>query len=211
MKKKGRKILLLLLLLPIISLGIANLWIEQYASGKTFNSTSEISKNKVGLVLGTSPWRVDGSKNLFFQYRIQAAAKLYFSHKVDYLLVSGDNGSKYYDEPTAIKEALMAEGVPEDKIYMDYAGFRTLDSVVRAKEIFGQSSFTVVSQQFHNERAIFLAKSKGIEAIGFNAKDVKGKNGLKVKLREALARAKVFVDIIFQVQPKYLGDEISIP
>lgn len=203
--------MLIMLGAPLLFLLTANLMIEQYASGRTYNSSSDIAANRVGLVLGTSPKLVNGRKNLFFQYRIDAAVKLFRSGKIDYLLVSGDNGSRYYDEPTAIKKALMEKGIPEDRIYLDYAGFRTLDSVVRAKEIFGQCSFTVISQQFHNERAIFLARFKGIEAIGFNARDVKGRNGLKVKIREVLARAKVFVDIIFQVEPKFLGEKISIP
>ncbi|MEM6802003.1 MAG: ElyC/SanA/YdcF family protein [Bacteroidota bacterium] len=211
MKKKRIRWMLMILGAPLLFLLISNLMIEQYASGRTYNSSSKIASNRVGLVLGTSPKLVNGRKNLFFQYRIEAAVKLFRSGKVDYLLVSGDNGSPYYDEPTAIKKALIARGIPEGKIYLDYAGFRTLDSVVRAKEIFGQSTFTVISQQFHNERAIFLARSKGIEAIGFNARDVKGRNGLKVKVREALARAKVFLDIIFQVEPKFLGEKISIP
>lgn len=200
----------LIVLLPIFFLGISNLIIEKNATGKTFNHSSKIEKNRVGLVLGTAPKFTNGRPNLFFQYRIQAAVQLLNSGKVDYLLVSGDNGTRYYDEPTAFKEALIKAGVPEDKIYLDFAGFRTLDSVVRAKEIFGQERITIISQQFHNERAIFLARSHGIDAIGFNAKDVKGKNGFKVKLREALARSKAFLDIIFQVEPKFLGEKIII-
>lgn len=97
----------------------------------------------------------------------------------------------------------LKNGIPENKIFLDYAGFRTLDSVVRSKVIFGQESITIISQQFHNKRAIYLAYKNGITAIGFNAKDVSVRYGLKVKIREYLARTKVFIDILFRVKPKF--------
>ena len=100
---------------------------------------------------------------------------------------------------------------PENHIFLDYAGFRTLDSVIRAKAIFGQQSFTVISQQFHNERAITIGNLKGIKVIGYNAKDVKGHSGLKVKIRELLARVKVLIDEITFKQPKFLGEPVKIP
>ncbi len=105
---------------------------------------------------------------------------------------------------------MVKAGIPENKIFLDFAGFRTLDSVVRIKEIFDQNSVTIISQQFHNERAIYLAEHFDIKAIGFNAKNVFNRYGFKVKLRDYLARVKVFVDIIFQVEPKFLGDKIEI-
>ena len=93
---------------------------------------------------------------------------------------------------------------------MDYAGFRTLDSVIRAKEIFGLETFTVISQKFHNERAIYLAKKYGIQVVGFNAKDVEGRSGFKTKLREYFARTKAVLDVITGKSPKFLGDKIKI-
>ncbi len=136
--------------------------------------------------------------------------KLFEEGKIDYILVSGDNGSKYYDEPSDFKEELIRRGIPAAQIYLDYAGFRTLDSVVRAKKIFGQERITIISQKFHNERAIYLAEKNGISAIGFNAKDLSGKYGLKTKVREYLARTKAFIDILFGVEPKFLGKQITI-
>ena len=109
-----------------------------------------------------------------------------------------------------MKNELIKKGIPTDKIYLDYAGFRTLDSVVRSKEIFGQTNITIISQQFHNERAIYLAQKHGIKAIGYNAKNIKGRFGMKVKIRELFARTKVFVDLVFKVKPKFLGDKIII-
>ena len=108
------------------------------------------------------------------------------------------------------KEELVKRGIPEDRIFLDYAGFRTLDSVIRAKEIFGQEEITIISQEFHNERAIYLAGKNDIEAVGFNARDVSRRYGLKVQLREYLARTKVFLDILFEVEPKFLGEKIEI-
>ncbi|TXK72359.1 MULTISPECIES: SanA/YdcF family protein [Flavobacteriaceae] len=210
MKKKKRIILLLIFIIPIVLVFTANYSIEKNAENKTFSNSSDIKKNKVGLVLGTSKNLKNGRINLYFKYRINATVELYKKGKVDFILVSGDNGNKNYDEPTDFKNELIKNGIPENRIFLDYAGFRTLDSVVRAKEIFGQMSITVISQKFHNERAIYLAEKNGISAIGFNAKDLSGKYGLKTQVREYFARTKAFLDIIFGVEPKFLGKKIEI-
>ena len=200
------------LLIAILGLTIliSNYTIESYAKGKTYTTVSEIQKNKVGLVLGTSKFLQNGNINLYFKYRVDATIALYKENKIDFVLVSGDNSTKIYDEPTDFKEALIKRGIPEENIFLDYAGFRTLDSVIRAKAIFGQEAITIISQEFHNERAVYLAGKNGIEAIGFNAKDVSRRYGVKVQLREYLARTKVFFDILFGVQPKFLGEKIEI-
>lgn len=162
-------------------------------------------------MLGTAKYLNDGSTNLYYQYRIDAASKLYKSGKVKYLIVSGDNSRKDYDEPSMMKQDLIAEGVPSEAIYLDYAGFRTLDSVVRSKAIFGQDSITIISQPFHNERAICLAQKNGIYAVGYNAENVYKMAGMKTDLRERFARIKMVGDMFFGVQPKFLGDTIVIP
>ena len=210
MKKKKRIVILLIFILPIIAVFAANYFIEKNAENKTFSEVSKIKKNKVGLVLGTAKMLKSGYVNLYFTHRINATVALYKAGKIDFVVVSGDNGNKNYDEPTDFKEELVKNGIPENKIFLDYAGFRTLDSVVRIKEIFSQNSVTIISQKFHNERAIYLAKHFDIKAVGFNAKDVSGRYGLKVQIREYLARVKVFVDIIFKVEPKFLGEKIEI-
>ncbi|MCF6318790.1 MAG: YdcF family protein [Proteobacteria bacterium] len=202
--------LFLLFIFPIIIVFASNYSIERNAKNKTFSSISKINKNKVGLVLGTVKILKNGRINLYFKYRIDATVKLYKSGKIDFVLVSGDNGNKNYDEPTDFKNELIKRGVPESKIFLDYAGFRTLDSIVRAKEIFGQESITIISQKFHNERAIYLAEKNGIKAIGFNARDLSGKYGIKTKIREYFARTKAFLDVLFKVKPKFLGKKIEI-
>ncbi len=170
----------------------------------------QIPKNRVGLVLGTSKRLTDGQPNPYYIYRINATIELFRAGKIDFILVSGDNGSRYYNEPNTFKKDLVKSGIPEEKIFLDYAGFRTLDSMVRAKSIFGLDSVTVISQEFHIERAIYLAEKKGLNAIGFNAKDVSGNQGLQVRLREYLARVKVFLDLLLNTQPKFYGEKIEI-
>lgn len=203
-------IFLTILVLPFLLIIISNYSIEKYSENKTFSDLEIIKKNKVGLVLGTSKVLNNGMINLYFTFRINATVQLYNYGKIDFILISGDNGNKDYDEPTDFKNELIKKGIPEDKIFLDFAGFRTLDSVIRSREIFGQKSITIISQQFHNERAIYLAEKNGINAIGFNAKDVSGKYGMKVQIREYLARTKVFIDILFGIKPKFLGDKIEI-
>ena len=160
--------------------------------------------------MGTAPNLVNGYQNYYFTYRIEAATKLYQSGKVTHFILSGDHSKKNYNEPEAMKQALIKNGIPENVIYLDYAGFRTLDSMIRAKEIFGQKEFIVVSQEFHNERAVYIARQNGINAYGYNAKDVNKNAGLKTNIREYFARAKVFIDSFFGVQPKFLGEKIEI-
>lgn len=207
---KYLKILLLAALIVIVGLLSTNYWIIHKAKDRVYSTSNSIPKNKVGLLLGTSKYLTNGEINLYYAYRIDAAVTLYESGKIIYILISGDNGSAYYDEPSTFKNDLVERGIPAEKIVLDFAGFRTLDSVVRAKEIFGQHTFTVISQKFHNERAIYLAQHFGIDAIGFNAKDVNNHYGLKTRAREYLARAKASMDVVLNVQPKYLGEKIEI-
>lgn len=175
-----------------------------------YSSVDSVPQQKVGMVLGTSKLLKSGYPNLYFVYRIDAAAELFHSGKVTYLIVSGDNGSENYNEPEDMKNALVEKGVPEEKIILDYAGFRTFDSVIRAKEVFGQTSFIIISQKFHNQRAVYIARKNGIEAYGYNAKDVVKYGGLKTKAREYFARTNLFIDQFIGKQPKFLGEKINI-
>ncbi|MFA7315014.1 MAG: ElyC/SanA/YdcF family protein [Candidatus Magasanikbacteria bacterium] len=201
---------LILILLTIFSIIITDKIVEKNTENKTYNSLADIPHNKVGLLLGTSKFLVDGRVNAYYSYRIEATKKLFEAKKIDFVLVSGDNGTISYDEPTVIKKDLLESGIPTSSIFLDYAGFRTLDSIVRSKEIFGQNSITVISQKFHNERAIFIAEKKGIEAIGYNAQDVSTYFGLKTQLREKLARLKMMFDLLFHTQPKFFGEKLRL-
>jgi SanA protein len=204
------KRLFLLGLFLLIVIYACNFLVKKEAKDKLYTNVNNVSVNKVGLVLGTVKYLANGRVNLYYKYRVDAAVSLYKSSKISFIIVSGDNSSEKYDEPTSFRNDLIKAGIPASRIFLDYAGFRTLDSVVRVKEIFGQTNVTIISQKFHNERAIYLANHFGINAIGFNAKGVSRKYGLKVQLREYLARVKVFVDILFNVKPKFLGKQIEI-
>ncbi len=189
----------------------SNIWITKSSEAKMFDTVTQIPKNKVGLVLGTIKILPNGRLNYYFKYRIDAAAQLYHSGKVEYLLVSGDNRKRGYNEPEDMRAALIEKGVPASKIYLDYAGFRTLDSVVRCKEIFGQNKFTVVSQAFHNQRALFIGNKRGMDLVGFNAKNVSQRYGRKTNIREVLAKTAAVLDLYFlNRMPKYLGEKIII-
>jgi SanA protein len=199
-----------MVVLGVVALVSTNYWVIYKAKEDVYSKINDLPKNKVGLLLGTSKYMAKGGINLYYAYRIDAAVALFKAGKIDYILVSGDNGSEYYDEPTTFKGDLIKRGIPEDRIVLDFAGFRTLDSVVRAKEVFGQDAFTIISQKFHNERAIYLAKNFKIDAIAFNAKDVGNLYGLRTRGREYLARVKASIDVLFNVQPKFLGEKIQI-
>lgn len=184
--------------------------IKTSTNNAIYNDPALIPYCKVGLLLGTSPRLKSGKPNLYFKYRIEAAVSLYKSGKISRILVSGDNRRSNYNEPEEIRKALVKKGIPNQDIILDYAGFRTLDSVIRAKKIFGQDSLTIISQPFHNERAIYLARHHKIHAIGFNAQDVKITTGIRTQTREYLARVKVFLDLWMNKAPRYLGEPITI-
>ncbi|MDQ0592503.1 SanA protein [Chryseobacterium ginsenosidimutans] len=214
MKKLIKNIFKIFLLLPvagIIFIAWANYSIKKDSDAYTSYNISDIPKTKTALLLGTSKNLDSRNPNAYFYNRIQATADLYKSGKVQYIIVSGDNSRKDYNEPEDMQLALMEYGIPQDHIFLDFAGFRTLDSVVRAKEIFGQQKIVIISQKFHNERAVFLAKKNGIDAFGFNAEDVNKYAGLKTNTREYLAKAKAYLDLLLGVEPKFGGEKILIP
>lgn len=209
-KKRLLRLLAAASLLIVLLVFAVDQWVSRSAGNRLYNTISAVPHNKTGLLLGTSRMLADGRINLYYQYRIDAAVALFKAGKVDFILVSGDNGRQGYDETSAMRSDLIANGVPEDRIFMDYAGFRTLDSILRCREVFGESSITVISQPFHNERALFIANHKGMQAIGFNAKDVNSYGGFKTQLREKFARVKMLLDLAFGKEAKFYGEKITI-
>ncbi len=170
-----------------------------------------IPHNHCGVVLGTSKYQTNGKKNLYYSNRIKAAVELYNRNKIDYIIVSGDNRNRNYNEPITMYNDLVLAGIPGAKIILDYAGFRTLDSVVRGKEVFGQNKFTIISQSFHNQRATYIAHKKGIEAIAFNAEGLSENDDFKLQVREIAARVLVIFDMLTAKQPHFLGEKIVVP
>jgi SanA protein len=162
-------------------------------------------------VLGTSSRLANGTPNAFFDHRMQAAADLYRLGKINHIIVSGDNRTRFYNEPIEMKRALLKLGVPDSAITLDYAGLRTLDSVIRSKEIFGQDHITIITQPFHSYRALFISHYFNIDAIALVAKDPEQQPSPKVYLREYLARAKAILDLyILKTSPRHLGDKEPI-
>ena len=178
-------------------------------SDKVYRDIETIPTREVGVVLGTTPGI--GGSNLFFTTRIEAAKELYERKKISHIIVSGDNSDKSYNEPEYMRNALMKSWVPADAITMDYAGFRTLDSVVRASEVFSLTGgFTIISQPFHVERALWLAQANGIDAIGYGAANVSLEYGLYAYIREIPARWLALYDAYFGTQATVLGDKEKI-
>lgn len=185
---------------------VCDRWVAGSADGRIYASAEDAPARDVALVLGTKPTVSGGRQNLYFKHRIDAAAALFHGGKVRHVLVSGDNHTRDYDEPSAMRDALVERGVPAAAITLDYAGFRTLDSVVRAREVFGQHRCIIVSQQFHAQRALFIADRRGIDAIALAAKDVAGSHGVKVRAREVVARARAVLDVcVLGTAPRFPG------
>lgn len=199
------------LVLSVAAIFGAGTVIRKNSEGRTFSDVSLVPYRKVGVLLGCSRHLSSGKTNLFFSTRTAAAAQLIEAHRVDYIIVSGDNHVAGYDEASDMKNELVKAGVPADRITCDYAGFRTLDSVVRAKEVFGQDQVTIISQEFHNQRAIYIALHKGIDAVGFNARDVDAYNSFRTRVREQFARVKTVLDVcLFKTRPKFAGPQIRV-
>ncbi len=170
------------------------------ASGRTYEEVDSIPHNRYGLLLATSPITPGGAHNFYFDNRIMAADDLYKAGKIDYIIASGGDYTKEHengcDEPVAILDSLVVRGIPADRIILDYEGMRTLNSIVKAKKIYGLDSVTMISQKYHNERAIYLADHYNLHAVGYNAEPSPiRRNRIKNTLREYLARVKMFIDL----------------
>jgi len=200
------KIFLLLNVIILFVIFYSNWRIERAARKYLYNEVSKLPINKVGLVFGTSQYLKRGVINPYSQYRIEATAMLYKAKKIKYILVSGYR-EKYYNEPDYMKAELLKAGVPAKAIFLDYEGNRTFDSILRCAQIYGQNKFTIISQQFQNERALYIAKNYGISAIGFNAQDVGTTLGYITILRECLARVKVLIDIHLMEEKLHTKDK----
>jgi len=174
---------------------LCNLWVVYYTRQYNYFSIENLPSNDVALVLGTSRSTERGKENLFFKYRMEATARLFKEGKIKYIILSGNNDSEYYNEPLDMQRALLNLGIPENVMTLDYAGFRTFDSNVRCKQVFNQDNFTIISQNFHIARALYIAHNESINAISFAAQDVPDGYSLKTLVREYLARPKAVLDV----------------
>ncbi len=210
LRRIGR-ILALLFFVALLALVGAEWDVSRAATGRCFAVAEEVPERTVGIVLGTSKTLPDGHANLFYRARIEAAARLFAVGRVRWLVVSGNQEAGGYDEPSTMRADLIELGVPAERIYRDYAGFRTLDSLARAARVFGLRQVTVVSQRFHNERAIYLARAWGVDAVALDAADVSGWNGVRSRIRDWFARAAAVLDVrVRDRQPRLLGPPVRI-
>lgn len=208
--------------LKIISLGvfcsaifmilISHFAVERRAKDSIHRVAKETPAHRVALVLGCAKYTFQDRENWYYTERMAAAERLYKEGRVKFFIVSGDNSRKDYDEPTDMKNDLMARGIPEDAIFCDYAGFRTLDSMIRADKVFGEKKFLVISQEFHVKRALYIAKQHHLEVQGFAANAVPALYSFKTKTREVLARVKMMLDLhLLHLGPKFLGPRVYLP
>jgi len=197
-------IVVTMVLMALIAL--ANFWIIQSTKDQVYYRLEDMPKRDVALVLGTSKYSTTGGPNQYFKYRMKAAADLYRKGQVKHLIVSGDNRTKYYNEPKDMRGELIKLGVPAEAITLDFAGFRTLDSVIRCKQIFGQEKITIVTQDFHSYRALFISDFYDIDAAVYAARDLPFPGSLNVVFREIFARPKAVIDLYFlREKPHFLG------
>lgn len=200
------------MILAVLFTVIVSHEVETTTSSRIYTDVDSVPHNKVALLLGTNPLNKYGRPNTYFTNRIDVATRLYHAGKVDFIIASGDNHIKGYDEPTAMRDSLISHGVPESRIILDFAGFRTLDSVVRAKEVFGCDTLTIISQSDHCARALYLAKASRIEAVAVEAPIKAGRlTRTRLTTREWLARDKMILDLWFGKRPHFLGERIDIP
>ncbi|MEQ8626017.1 MAG: ElyC/SanA/YdcF family protein [Ekhidna sp.] len=187
-----------------------NIWVVQSTKNLIYDPL-RVPKNEVALVLGTSKRTSEGKPNRFFMERMETAASLHLDSKIKHILVSGDNRTRYYNEPRDMLQALGDLNIPEEDVSLDFAGLRTLDSVIRCKEVFGQNEVTIVTQEFHCYRSLFIARYFDMDAVAVSADDG-GPVGNTLALREVLARTIAVLDLyVLQRKPKYLGEKVTLP
>lgn len=199
------------ILLVLLAVFLSHSLVRGAAEGQIFTDVSDVPVSSAALVLGTSRYSRSGTPNRFFIARMDAAAELIDAGRADVLVVSGDNSSSSYNEPAAMMAALRDRGVFADRLIPDYAGLRTLDSVLRMHRVFQQDRFVIVSQRFHVERAIFIAEAHGIKAYGYAADDASGMAQLSVQMREYAARVQAVLDVyLFDTEPQFSGPSVPI-
>ncbi|AZI40089.1 MULTISPECIES: SanA/YdcF family protein [Epilithonimonas] len=192
-----------LLELGVLLLILANVWVVALTSGRTYNKISKVPSRDCALVLGTSPKMRSGVANPYFTARMDAVGTLYHHGKVKKIIVSGEK-SENYDEPAAMKRFLVyTEGVPESIIIEDPKGFNTHKSILRCKNVYGEKNVIIVSQGFHNLRALFFARNNGMNALGYDAQDVsKNESFYRNHTREFFARVLAVFYYVLGISPE---------
>jgi SanA protein len=206
--KRVLRVGLILGVVLFLILATTNFWVVKSTESEVLTDYKLLPDSGIALVLGTSHRMIDGSPNPFFHNRMATAAELYKEGKIIHFIVSGDNRTKYYNEPAEMQKALIKLGVPSSSITLDYAGLRTLDSIVRCKEIFGQSKIIIITQPFHSYRALFISNFYDVNAVALAAEEPAQEAAPRVYLREYFARTKAILDLyILRTAPRHLGEK----
>ncbi len=192
----------------ILLLIATNIWVVYSTMDRVYSETDSLPANDVAVVMGTSSKLIDGNPNPFFEHRIKTAVGLYRAGKARHFILSGDNRTRYYNEPVEMKKAMVKAGVPDSVITLDYAGLRTLDTIVRCKEIFGQDQVTIITQPFHCYRALFISNYYEMNAVAVKTEDPNPEPGSRVYVREYFARAMAVLDLyVFKTSPRHMGEK----
>ena len=204
------KLILLLMVSALAMTLLCSFLVGRTADNALYSNLDALPHKRVGILLGTSKYSRQGGINDHYRLRVNAAIELFKAGKIDYILISGDNSTPFYDEPTTIRRDLLKSGIPAQNIYRDYAGFRTLDSILRAHHVFELDSFTIISQAPHSKRALYIAINHEIDAVAFNAGDGYDTD-ISNKIREMLAQVLAVMEVnFFNTGPKFLGPTVEI-
>lgn len=196
--KKFLVFVAIIIMMGLIIVICCQIAVKSAAKGRLYDDVNEIPHREVGLLLGTSPLGRSGRPNQFYLRRLDATVALYNAGKIDRIIISGARRGDDYDEPAEMKNDLVKRGLPDSIFVLDCEGHRTISSIVRVKELFAEDSVTIISQKFHNERALFLAKHNEVDAIAFNAENTSSRRWrLMMVLRESLARVKAVAEVVF--------------
>lgn len=202
-------LIIIMTLMVLTALGLDR-WMSWKTAPYIYENLKSLPHRQVGVVLGTAKYYRGGGINQYYLYRMQGALNAYNSGKVNYLLLSGDNALHSYNEPMTMRKDLIAAGVDPADIVLDYAGFRTLDSIVRTRKVFDTNDFIIITQRFHCERALFIALHMGIQAQCYAVPSPK--NMLNIRVREVGARLGALADLyVMKREPHFLGPLIPIP
>jgi SanA protein len=198
----------LLLLLAVLCAVALVAWVDISSERYIYTQQGHLEKAQVALVLGASVTS-RGTLSPVLKERADLAARLYQSGTVSKILVTGDNGTLEYDEVYPVGKYLLALGIPQEDVFLDFAGFDTYSSMYRARDVFDVTSMLVVSQRFHLSRALFIARSLGLDARGVDASAL-GERYFASAVREVPASLKAVFDVLTGRLPKYLGPQFPV-
>lgn len=210
-----KKLVWILTALSLACVGLvlaANLWVLAVTDDRIEDDLMLCAAEPVGIVFGTSYWSRGGGRNPYYVARLGAAARLFRMERVEHLLLSGDNRTRYYNEPVTMWRDLREVNVPDADMTLDYAGFSTFDTLVRARKVFGADRVLLITQDWHLPRALYIANAVGLDARGCAVPSRSVAGVWQLRMREWLARVAMLGDLyLWQREPYFLGPRVPLP